>query len=587
VKRSIRCRGTVASVLTCLVVSGLSVSASAGSVPSYSVNSSLTPVGRLSSCSAFSAPTADPSSAWPRCDLVRSAAPTTPAVAVPHSPLPVCVNQLAGVNDRCETWARRYNDPSPYSRTITDRPAPAVISPRGDRFFLATTTSVDGGQARSSLAAVSTSSGATLWVAHSPTSLPTTSGVVALTGDGTHVVSAGTVSFRPNLNAATVTYWLTSAYSASTGQRLWTTMFDTGAESNFPVAAVPSPRGDFMYVTGESIYGGRAVPFIEWVTIAYSMRTGKQAWIARYEGIAGGQNWPVGIAISPRGDRLFVAGRSEHPTLSPTQTWDYTVISYSTHKGRELWHRSSRHGTQNIPVAMALGPRGDRVFVTGAEQSGPATQPIWSDLTIAYAGSSGRELWAARHSSSTGQVAVPTALAVSRRGDRLYVAGADAKSDAVVPNTTVPGTPNIAFANMVTQAYDTATGKGVWVHQFAPPGDYSSQATAITLSSSGRDVYVGGILGPAGAVGYSVLLALTSSGVQRWVTRSDVRDPTSPGLQYTVSVFVAPSGRNVYTVQDYQPLSDLADADICGVGPDSADCRHGPKESAMIAGFSS
>lgn len=518
-----------------------------------------------------------PRSGCLRAVLTAGSAGGQPTGATGPSELPVCLDQVASVNSRCETWSRSFNVPSPDGSVASDAPAGAVVNRRGDRMFVATTSRVGAAADRLTVAALSTGGkGATAWIAHPPTPQPTTAAALTLTPDESAVIVAGTITYLPNLNAAPLVFWLTSAYATSNGRFLWSATYRLGGTYNAPISIRPSPRGDKFFVTGYSVYPNTRA-YVEWVTVAYSAR-GKQLWLQRYGGVAGGQNVPVGLAVSPRGDTVYVGGTSEHPQTTGQFSWDYAVIAYDARSGRPRWKTITRTGSNQIPVALALTPGGDRVVLTGTATFGTATSPVTGILTVGHATGNGARLWSTRYADPSGLSATATTLSISPRGDRVYVGAAVGQRRVVVEGAIEPS----ALAITVF-ALSSVNGRQAWRASYTPEPSYSAVPVVATVNPVTGSVYLAGLLGPAGALAaYPVTLAVTSAGATAWVARYDLRDPGSLGVSALgypadpVEIIADRAGKTVYTSLAYYPVSagaasaECAQAHANGI---NQDCR--------------
>jgi hypothetical protein len=509
------------------------------------------------------------------------------APAAAPTAAPVCLDQVATVNARCEKWARAFNDRSPDGSIVKDVPAAMAVSRRGDRMFVATTTSVGSAQPRLTVAALSTAAGATVWVAHPPTPQSTSAVALTLTPDGKTVIVTGTTVYLPNLNAAPLIYWLTSAYATSNGRHLWSAVYRLGGSVNMPVAVRTSPRGDRVFVTGYSVYTNYARAYVEWVTVAYSAR-GKQLWLQRYGGAAGGQNVPVGLAVAPRGDLVYVGGSSEHAQKTGSYSWDYAVAAYDARTGRLRWRTLTRGGTNHIPVALSITPRGDRVLLTGTAVYGTATSPVAGLLTVAHSPRTGARLWTTRYLDASGQSASATAMTLSPRGDRAYVTAAVGQRRTVVEGTVEPTVQTITLF-----ALDTSSGRQAWTWGYAPDPNYSAAPVAATVNPATGAVYVSGVFGPPSLVAtYPLTLSVTAVGKTAWVARYDLRDPGAAGTAVggfpsnPVAIATDGGGKNVYTSIAYFPVGTGAAAKECDTAHSAGvdqDCRAGGESDLILA----
>jgi hypothetical protein len=489
------------------------------------------------------------------------------AFAMPaNAVLPACVDAAASVNSRCEQWARSFNDTGKAGATSHDAPGGFASNRAGTRLYVATTSRQGSAPAHISVAALSGTGGGTLWLTHPATSLETTAVTLTLSPDERTVVVAGTMKYLPNLNAAALTFWFTSAYAASNGHRLWSAVYRLGGEVNVPVAVRMSPRGDRVFVTGFSQYGGRARAYLQWVTIAYSAR-GTQLWLRRYDGRAGGQNVPVGLGLSANGDTVYVGGLSEHPQNTGVYSWDYGAIAYDARTGKPRWTTVVRDGSGLFAAGFAVSADGRAAYLTGTGTYGTAESPVSGVFTIALDTRNGRVSWRNRYQDPSGLPASGNVVAVTPRGDRVVVGAAVGRRATVVAGVLEP-----SVVTMTALALDARTGKQSWTSSYAPDPMYSASPTSIAVNPRDGTVYLAGIVGPPPLLaGYPVTVALTTAGKVAWTARYDVRDPGSAGVaavgnpSVPVAVAVDAGGRHVFESWAFYPVATGATATECSV----------------------
>ncbi len=264
---------------------------------------------------------------------------------------------------------------------------------------------------------------------------------------------------------------VTTAFDADTGARLWTRRYD-GPHGDFDEARGidVAADGQHLFVTGTSNN--------DYLTIAYRTLDGDQLWTQRFDD--GVKDDAKDIAVSPTGNQVVVTG-----TSGPGVGTDYATVAYRADNGDELWRRwfGSEQGDQ--AAALAVGPGGTRVYVTG-HSTGSGS---WKDIaTVAYRSSTGETAWKMRYDGPAGLKDRGTGIAVSPDGSSVFVAGSsehatdqyDKVTIAYASNTgaeswstragsnwgwTLAVTPDgatVAAPGMSTVAYDTTTGMQQW-----------------------------------------------------------------------------------------------------------------------------
>jgi hypothetical protein len=496
--------------------------------------------------------------------------PPTPATRS-TSPIGQCLAP-AGVNDRCETWGSHLAAASDTSnrgaiyQLFIAQPIGATSSKDGSTVIVAGTGTQTNNDDCIVVAGLDAKTGTPRWVTRAPTQLSTDASAMAISPDGKTIYVTGYITLRPDLQSRPFNYFYTMALSATNGRVAWVKQYlGGGANINLATAIAVSPRGDKVYVTGGSQrLGPYQVLPMDWVTIAYNARSGSSLGLTRYSGAAGGQNLPLYMAVSPRGDQVVVTGVSERPTLQAVSLFDTQTISYRPNM-REVWASRFVSGQANngdaIPAGLAISPRGDRVFVSGTAQFDVSSGLEDDYNTIAYS-MSGARLWSQRFRSPAGGSALVWSLASSPRGDAVYVTGWTDQAEPLIPSAVgATSGQSAVLPAMATVAYDAASGHVRWQQTYAPQGAPSA-GTAIGVSPSGDRVYVGGYIGVAAAgvlVSYDLTVGYDAAkGTQAWVARYDVRDPGSLGGNLPLSIATNKRTGDVYTVADYSPLTAAA-----------------------------
>jgi DNA-binding beta-propeller fold protein YncE len=178
--------------------------------------------------------------------------------------------------------------------------------------------------------------------------------------------------FVTGYDFGTTTGWdyATVAYNASTGAMLWVKHYNgpgVGHDEAFAIAVAPD--GSRVYVTG---FGYSVTTLNDYTTIAYDASTGAKLWVKRYAGPANSEDEARAIGVSPDGSTVFVAGRS----FTENEPSDYVTVAYRASDGSPLWtRRYNGPGDSGDEVAgLAVSPDGATVFVAGTSDGSTSFQ---------------------------------------------------------------------------------------------------------------------------------------------------------------------------------------------------------------------
>ncbi|GAB3868391.1 hypothetical protein GCM10028824_13140 [Hymenobacter segetis] len=157
----------------------------------------------------------------------------------------------------------------------------------------------------------------------------------------------------------------TVKYDRRTGQQRWVTRFNGPANADdMPAQMVVDAAGD-AYVAGTSFNAANR----DYATVKYDGRTGQQRWISRYNGPGNSLDGATGVALDAAG-QVYVTGYSSNSDF----TLDYATLQYDPRTGRQIWaaRYNGLGNRDDVARALAVSPGGN-VYVTGSSYSGSSS----------------------------------------------------------------------------------------------------------------------------------------------------------------------------------------------------------------------
>ncbi len=331
-----------------------------------------------------------------------------------------------------------------------------------------------------------------------------------------------------------------------TGRTQWMARYtnETPMSSHSATGIVVDNDGNVI-VTGTS-EGASGTDDI--ATVKYD-QNGIQLWAARYDGISGGDDAAVGIALDSAGS-ICVTGS----TIGSNASGDIVVLKYRP-DGTQVWsaHYDGNDHLEDGAVAMTATPSGDLVVVAQSVNA----RGDWDYLTICF-DSTGALRWAARYDrgpgydeyvwavdgNDSGNVYVTgwssnhtnshetVTMSYSPSGSQRWLArysvpnngymfpyaiAVDSRDDVIVTGQHEGG----GSGDLGTIAYDSV-GNQRWIDVYdGPAGDYDA-GRDVTIGKDGS-VYVVGESRGSGAIWGAqddfVSIKFTRDGVREWVRR--------------------------------------------------------------------
>lgn len=382
-----------------------------------------------------------------------------------------------------QLWEAHYDG----SLNGSDKATSIAISPDGSRVYV--TGSSEGTDSLPDYATVaySASTGAQLWAAryNGPEDGYDSANGITVAHDGSLVVVTGrSWGGGDFLNAD----FATVAYSATTGEELWTTRYSgPGGTFDEAIAVAMSPDSSTVFVTGRRQLGSAQAS--EYVTISYSASNGLQLWSTTYRTPGNSYNAPASLAVSPDGSKVFVSGTTGNLGVTLAYApFRSATLAYSATTGEQFWV-TGFDDPLDAARALAVSPDGSRVFVTGTH----STAGLITEFgTIAYSTATGQRLWAAHYDDPVRGLA--SSIAVSPDGSKVFVTGGSGGEGTVPRYCPLAGVECTAVldSDYATLAYSALTGTRIWVGRYNGPGNGDDAATSIVVSPDGSKVFVVG-----------------------------------------------------------------------------------------------
>jgi uncharacterized delta-60 repeat protein len=292
----------------------------------------------------------------------------------------------------------------------------------------------------------------------------------------------------------------------SSGDTAWIKRYDGPSGRNDFAYGITVDESGNVYVTGTSY---DLTTGFDYATIKYKP-SGDTAWIRRYNSSSNNSDRAYGIAVDKSGN-VYVTG---------TSSYDYATIKY-TSTGDFDWIRRYDGPANDISEARAIAiDSNNNVYVTGhskGEFSG-------SDYaTIKYT-SSGDTVWIQRHDVDNDQDEA-NAIAVDDSGN-CYVTGETKNANNDFDYTTIKYKP---------------LGDTAWIRKYDGPANNDDLAYSIAVDKSGYVYVTGWSEDPSAHYDYATI-KYTPSGDTAWIRRYE----GSVGSEDQASVVAVDESGNVF-----------------------------------------
>jgi DNA-binding beta-propeller fold protein YncE len=176
-----------------------------------------------------------------------------------------------------------------------------------------------------------------------------------------------------------------------------------------------------------------------------------------------------------------------------------------------------------VPTEVATSPDGSRVFVAGATDN-PTTS--FDYTTVAFDAVTGRKTWTARFAGPL--IDRPTAIAVSSSGRTVFVTGESSRTNSVW--------------DIVTVAYDASTGRQLWIRRYDDPVHGWDEPAGLVVSHDGSAIFLtGSAQGSGGSAPFAIAYDGTD-GATLWTHYGT----KAPGVGFGSAIELSPDGALVY-----------------------------------------
>lgn len=390
------------------------------------------------------------------------------------------------VDDKCETWTA--------GGTLSAW-AELIASPDGQRVYTERPAAYDA------------QTGEHLWTGSYDGDAEWAGGIAGLDlgPDGEVLVNTAT-----GADANGTRVYRTTAWNATSGERLWAAPLDVEGRSN---GLSIGPDGDRVYVTGN---GG---------TVAYDLATGQRVWLVG-SGESAGAAWNGGgfdIFAGPDGDRVYVGVEAGD---------GHRGVGLNASTGDHLWTAVVPDTQIAQLYSVSLSPDGETLVL------GMGSYTRAGYVAVIDTGQ-GTVRWDAHMGGTVGTSGViPWTTTVGPDSGTVYAAAS-------------PRGSGVSTADSFVIAFDAPTGDVDWIHRKPGPHMFGNEQTSLGVAPDGQRVYVAS--GSYYTGHWRLRSDLTTealdgdTGASIWQATYNA-DPTyTGGAHWPAGVAVSPDGSRVYS----------------------------------------
>ena len=253
-------------------------------------------------------------------------------------------------------WIRRFDGPA----HLDDSGNALAVSSDGAALYVAGSIGTDTASDDYLMVALDAATGGRVWTRtyDGPKSQSDTAWDVALSPGGSTLFVTGQSRGLSSDDIATL------AVGAGDGTRAWLSRYDGTGRGDAAYGIAVAPDGSKVYVIGDSEGQGEG-GLNDFITIAYGAGSGARLWRQRYDGPGDSNEVVSDLGLTPDGSQVVVTGS----TYPPGGNSDYYTVSYDGATGAPLWSDQfdGPASAYDDPLGVAVTP--DRAFVTGSSTS--------------------------------------------------------------------------------------------------------------------------------------------------------------------------------------------------------------------------
>jgi hypothetical protein len=347
---------------------------------------------------------------------------------------------------------------------------------------------------------------------------------IAVDGSGSTYVTGSTVDSSTGWDYTTIKY----DKDSTSGMPAWIKRYLGPGKEDDRANAVATDGGGNVYVTGYAYTGNVSdTANYDFATIKYD-KSGKQAWVSRYSGLAPGYNTANAIAVDGPGN-VYVTGSSQGQGQYES---DFATIKYDKN-GKQAWvsrYAGPKQKSHTSPQAVDSFDEATSIAVDGSGNvyvAGKSGNQSYAAIKYSAAGA---EQWVKRYDSSASWE------------HRAIFIGVDKQGNAYV----TMGSPGQGYdTDIVTIKHDGA-GNVVWTKRYAGPKGHDSPTGMVVLDDG--SVYITGKSLATDGIGYEYVTLCYAGLPATTTTLTSSPNPSPLGTPVTLTATVAADATTGATV---------------------------------------